>query len=150
MVSANKGAAYEAIQEDFINAGYDLIFNEILDISTIGAPQARKRLIIIGIKKDLISYKNKVDEIINKYLRNDLLSKYPLTPLETFEGKILIDLKEEYIKIMKEYEGCMDDIDNDLAVKWENEYADLTFDIVKDYLLANNIDDFDEKEFNEA
>ena len=150
MVSANKGAAYEAIQEDFINAGYDLIFNEILDISTIGAPQARKRLIIIGIKKNLISNKNKVDVIINNYLRNDLLSKYPLTPLETFEGKVLIDLKEEYVKIMKEYEGCMDGIDNDFADKWENEYGDLTFDIVKDYLLANNIDDFDEEEFEKA
>ena len=150
MVSANKGAAYEAIQEDFINAGYDLIFNEILDISSIGAPQARKRLIIIGIKKDLISNKNKVDEIINKYLRNDLLSKYPLTPLEAFEGKVLLDLKEEYVNIMKEYEGCMDGIDNDLAGKWENEYNNLTFDIVKDYLSANNINDFDDGEFKKA
>ncbi len=53
MVSANKGAAYQAIQEDFINAGYDLIFNEILNMATIGVPQARKRLIIIGLKKNL-------------------------------------------------------------------------------------------------
>ena len=150
MVSANKGAAYEAIQEDFKNEGYELVYNQILNLSEIGAPQSRKRLIIIGIKKELISDREKVDEIINKYLTNPLLEKYPLTPLETFEGKILTDLNEKYVKIMKAYNGCMEGIDNEIRPKWEKEYNNLTFDIVKDYLIANTIGDFNEYEFDLA
>lgn len=150
MVSANDGAAYEAIQEDFKKEGYELVYNQVLNISGIGAPQSRKRLIIIGIKKELISNRNKVDEIINKYLTNPLLEKYPLTPLETFEGQILTDLNEKYVKLMKEYNGCMEGIDNEITPKWEEEYKNLKFDIVKDYLTANNIDDSSEEEFELA
>lgn len=150
MVSANKGAAYEAVQEDFKNEGYELIFNQILNISGIGAPQSRKRLIIIGIKKDLISDKDAILAIVDKYLSNPILEKYPLTPLETFEGQILSDLQDKYVKIMKQYEGCMDGIDNESAEKWDEEYKNLSLDVIKDYLNANNIADFDEKEFNLA
>lgn len=150
MVSANKGVAYETIQDDLINEGYELIYNQILNISDIGAPQSRKRLIIIGLRKDLIQNREKIDEIIDKYLFNELLSKYPLTPLETFEGKILTELNEKYVKIMKEYEGCMDGIDNEIALKWDEEYNNLEFDIIKDYLSANNIAEYNEEEFIKA
>lgn len=150
MVSANKGAAYEAIQEDFENEGYELVFNEILNMADIGVPQARKRLIIIGVKKDLNLDSDKINEIIDKNLRNKLFEKYPLTPIEVFEGKILTDLSEKYVKIMKSYEKCMDGIDNEERVKWEEEYSNLTFDIVKDYIAYNSIEDFDVDEFNEA
>lgn len=150
MVSANKGAAYEAIQEDFKKEGYELIFNQILNISEIGAPQSRKRLIIIGIKKDLISDRSIVDDIIKNYLTNDLLAKYPLTPLETFEGEVLTNLNEKYVKIMKQYEGCMDGIGNESAVKWSNEYKNLKLDIIKDYLFYNKIKEYDFQEFEKA
>ena len=43
----------------------------------------------------------KVDEIIDKYLTNNLLKKYPLTPIEVFEGETLADLQDKYKKIMK-------------------------------------------------
>ena len=147
MVSANKGAAYQTIQKDFINAGYDLIFNEILNMANIGVPQARKRLIIIGINKNIKINNEDVENIINKYLRNSILEKYPLVPLEIFEGKILTDLQKEYEKIMKDYNGCMDDIDNESAEKWKIEYRNLTFDVKKDYLMNNNVEDYDEMEF---
>ena len=78
MVSANKGAAYEAIQEDFINEGYELVYNDVLNLAHIGVPQARKRLIIIGVKKSLNLNLKKVTAIIDKYLKNKLLEKYPL------------------------------------------------------------------------
>ena len=148
MVSANKGAAYEAIQDDFEKAGYELIFNEILNIADIGAPQARRRLIIIGLKRDFIS--DKVYSITNKYLHNNLLEKYPLTPIEIFEGKVLKDLEDEYCGIMRKFEHSMDDIDNETSLKWEEEYSNLTFDIKKDYISINNIGEFDEDEFDEA
>ena len=148
MVSANKGAAYQAIQDDFIDAGYELIYNDILNIADIGAPQARKRLIIIGLKKELVS--DEVYPIINKYFFNQLLNKYPITPLEVFEGKILTDLNEEYVKIIKAYEHSMDGIDNESASKWVDEYQSLDFDILKDYFKANNIENVSDDEFKNA
>lgn len=150
MVSANKGAAYEAIQDDFKNAGYDLVFNDILNMADIGVPQARKRLIIIGINKKLKINKIKVNEIMDKYLKNHILEKYPLVPLEVFEGKILTDLQDRYVAIMKEYSGCMDGIDNEYSEKWKSEYESLTFNIKEDYLINNNVNDYDENEFNQA
>lgn len=150
MVSANKGAAYEAIQDDFKNAGYDLVFNDILNMANIGVPQARKRLIIIGINKKLKINKIKVNEIIDKYLKNPILEKYPLVPLEVFEGKILTNLQDKYVEIMKGYSGCMECIDNEYSEKWKSEYESLTFNIKEDYLINNNVNEYDENEFNKA
>lgn len=150
MVSANKGAAYEAIQDDFKNAGYDLVFNDILNMSNIGVPQARKRLIIIGINKKLKIDENKAKDIINKYLCNPILEKYPLVPLEVFEGKILTDLQDSYASIMKKYSDCMEGIDNEYSEKWKSEYESLTFDIKEDYLTNNNVQDYDDAEFDRA
>ena len=150
MVSANKGAAYEAIQDDFKDAGYDLVFNDILNMSNIGVPQARKRLIIIGINKKLKIDENKAKDIINKYLCNPILEKYPLVPLEVFEGKILTDLQDSYVSIMKKYSDCMDGIDNEYSEKWKSEYESLTFDIKEDYLTNNNVQDYDDAEFDQA
>ncbi|WP_400244427.1 DNA cytosine methyltransferase [Methanobrevibacter smithii] len=150
MVSANKGAAYEAIQDDFKNAGYDLVFNDILNMANIGVPQARKRLIIIGINKKLKINKIKVNEIIDKYLKNPILEKYPLVPLEVFEGKILTNLQDKYVAIMKGYSGCMECIDNEYSEKWKSEYESLTFNIKEDYLINNNVNEYDENEFNKA
>ena len=150
MVSANKGAAYEAIQDDFKDAGYDLVFNDILNMSNIGVPQARKRLIIIGINKKLKIDENEAKDIINKYLCNPILEKYPLVPLEVFEGKILTDLQDSYVSIMKKYSDCMDGIDNEYSEKWKSEYESLTFDIKEDYLTNNNVQDYDDAEFDQA
>ena len=150
MVSANKGAAYDAIQQDFIDEGYELVYNDVLNMADIGVPQARKRLIIIGVKNDLNLDLEKVHNIINEYLNNGLLKKYPLTPIEVFEGKILTDLDEKYRSIMKSYEHCMDDIDNEDSVKWAEEYSKLSLNIKKDYMKYNDIKDFNEKEFKKA
>lgn len=145
MVSANKGAAYQAIQEDFKNAGYDLVFNDILNMASLGVPQARKRLILIGVKNQI-----NVNNIIDKYLKNTILEKYPLVPLEVFEGKVLTNLQDEYVKIMKQYSNSMDGIDNEYSKKWKEEYNNLTFDIKKDYLSCNNVVNHDEAEFKQA
>lgn len=150
MVSANKGAAYEAIQDDFENAGYDLVFNDILNMADIGVPQARKRLIIIGINKKLKIDKNNVNDIINKYLCNPILEKYPLVPLEVFEGKILTDLQDTYVDIMKKYSDCMEGIDNEYSERWKKEYKSLTFNIKEDYLASNDVQDYDDAEFDQA
>ena len=150
MVSANKGAAYEVIQNDFIEAGYDLVFNEILDMSNLGVPQARKRLIIIGLKKELNIAKDDVNYIVNNYLHNKVLEKYPLVPLEVFEGETLPNLGEQYTNIMKKYSNCMDGIDNHESDKWRKEYESLSLNILRDYISINEIKDFDMDEFDEA
>ena len=150
MVSANKGAAYEAIQNDFKNAGYNLIFNQVLNFADIGVPQARKRLLIIGLNKKLKLNNDDVDGIIDKYFHNSIFKKYPLVPLEVFEGKVLNNLQREYESVMKKYDGCLKGIDNELSQKWEDEYNSLTFDVKKDYLANNNISDYNEDEFAKA
>jgi Site-specific DNA methylase len=54
LVTANKGLAYKVIREDFQRAGYELVFSDVADLSVFGVPQRRERLIIVGIKRDLI------------------------------------------------------------------------------------------------
>lgn len=150
MISANKGLAYKTIQQDFINEGYDLIFNQILDFSNVGVPQSRKRLLIIGLKKELNKNPDEIQKIIDKYLKNNLLSKYPVTPLEIFEGKTLNNLQEEYEHIIKEFKGCTIGLNNKVSLKWIEEYDNLSFNIIKDYLTYNNIQNSDEAEIDLA
>ena len=84
------------------------------------------------------------------YLKNIILEKYPLVSLEVFEGKVLTNLQDEYVKIMKQYSNSMNGIDNDYCEKWKDEYNNLTFDIKKDYLSCNNVVNHDEDEFKQA
>ncbi len=50
--SANEGKAFEKIKEDLINAGYK-IYPNLYKFEEYGVPQARHRMIIVGIRKDL-------------------------------------------------------------------------------------------------
>lgn len=50
--SANEGKAFEKIKEDMINAGYR-IYPNLYKFEEYGVPQARHRVIIIGIRDDL-------------------------------------------------------------------------------------------------
>lgn len=50
--SANQGKAFEKIKQDLINAGYK-IYPHLYKFEEYGIPQARHRMIIIGIRKDL-------------------------------------------------------------------------------------------------
>lgn len=50
--SANEGSAFKRIQEDMIEAGYK-IYPNLYRFEDYGIPQARHRMIIIGIRNDL-------------------------------------------------------------------------------------------------
>lgn len=50
--SANEGKAFEKIKEDLIGAGYK-IYPNLYQFEKYGVPQARHRMIIVGIRKDL-------------------------------------------------------------------------------------------------
>ena len=50
--SANEGQAFKKIQEDLVKAGYR-IYPNLYKFEEYGVPQARHRMIIVGIRKDL-------------------------------------------------------------------------------------------------
>ena len=67
--SANEGKAFKKIQEDMIAAGYK-IYPNLYKFEQYGVPQARHRMIIVGIRKDL-PYKFKIPGV-NKYKNVDV------------------------------------------------------------------------------
>jgi DNA (cytosine-5)-methyltransferase 1 len=176
LITSNEGFAFETIKEDFKNLslrwdevkklvqngseiekniGYELIFSNVLEFYVLGVPQIRRRLIIIGIRNDLI---NNLDLImrrnIEKNLRDELEGKkfnfkyYPLTPLEVFEGKILTDLQEKYEKIMKDYSNIADEVNTPRAKIWKNKiFKNLTFNIIDDYIYLNKYKKLDSLEY---
>jgi DNA (cytosine-5)-methyltransferase 1 len=176
LISANDGLAYQTILNDFADLkrrqeeitalignhaekqsqNYDILFSDIVNAARIGVPQGRRRLIIIGVRKDQIKseyIRKQISETITKRLSGEdsLIGKYPLTPIEVFEGKPLSELQEKYAKIMKEYDGVADEVKTPKALKWKEEvWSKLTFDIIKDYLRVNKITPWDKEEVNKA
>ncbi|MGC9106627.1 MAG: DNA cytosine methyltransferase [Infirmifilum sp.] len=183
LVSTDNGLAYNVILEDLRNLktrwrevravintgnnshniqGYEIISSDFVEMTRLGLPQMRKRLIIIGVRKDLIP-ETSTDFLqsglyglylkLNKKLmgEEDVLAKYPLTPIETFEGDILPNLQGIYEDVMKEYEGVWEEVKTPRALKWKREVWDkLTFDIVKDYIFMNGIRVASEEELEQA
>jgi DNA (cytosine-5)-methyltransferase 1 len=176
LVSANDGLAYQTILSDFKDLkkrqkeitdlignhaksesqNYDILFSEIVNASKLAVPQARRRLIIVGIRKDIMqTEKQRVQatEKLSKRLRGEdsLSGKYPLTPLEVFEGKPLTELQDKYYEIMNEYKGVADEVNTPEALKWKkNVWEKLRFDVIKDYLFINKIIPWNEEEISNA
>jgi len=175
--STNKGKAYEVILQDFSNLnvrwseirklvnndssvtpkGYEIIYSHLVNASWLGVPQARRRLIIIGLRKDISnsawwkikSLKKKVARAIRNSDR--LVSKYPLTPIEAFEGRPLPDLQDKYEKTMKNYEGVAEEVNTQKAVQWKRDiWKKLSFKAIEDYLALNKIKPENKEETDEA
>lgn len=172
LVSANKGRAFKQILDDFENlniigeelekdCGYKLEKNDIkgyyimhkkpVDFSNLGVPQNRQRLIIIGIRKDLITEEQKAElskrlsELPKKYL----FSKYPLTTLEIFYGRPIQRLNEEYKSIMLPFIENIKKINSKRKEEFTKDILqNLSLDAQKDYLMLNFIKDVNN--FNEA
>ncbi len=178
LVSANDGIAYKIILEDFSNLnlrwkevkkvipynsdinrinGYKIIYRGIVDFSKFGVPQRRERLIIIGIREDLIkrgytSLRSAIRKLKRTVKRGvKLFYKYPLTPIEIFEGAPLNELAEKYVKIIKKWEGIWKEVSTHRAKLWKQKVWDkMTFDIINDYILVNGIDSTDDNELEKA
>jgi DNA (cytosine-5)-methyltransferase 1 len=177
LVSANGGLAYRYILEDFSKLnlrwdevrkgikdnegtkptqGYNIIHSQVLDFSHFGVPQRRRRLIIIGIRKDLVgSYEklNKIRSTLYKTLKEGmkLFPKYPLTTIEVFEGKRLDELDTTYKEIMKKWEGVWLEVGTEKAWKWKAKVWDkLSFNVINDYLMVNDIKSPRKEELDEA
>lgn len=175
--SSNNGLAFKVITEDFRKLylrwddvknivtngakvkkgfGYELVFSEIVNMVNLGVPQQRRRLIIIGVRKDVIEDLAtlwSISHLACKVLcgKDKLFHKYPLTPIEVFEGKPLTELQNEYEETMLEYEPLVANPISRRAEEWVKAvWNQLTFDIVKDYVFFNSIRGFSEDEFELA
>lgn len=174
LLSANCGVAYGTIIRDFTDLnlkwseikeitktedfkktikGYKIIFNQVVTASDFGVPQARRRLIIVGLRKDIIG--NTPDLLLSSQFKKDLYGdslfhKYPLTTIETFEGEIISNLQNKYEDLMSDYKGIWE-VSTPRSIVWKNKIWDkLTFDILKDYLTANKNIRYDQEELEKA
>ena len=177
LTSANKGLAYKVILEDLSNLnlrwsevkrcisgeslaervqGYHIILSEVIDFSRFGVPQSRERLIIVGVRKDLVKTLNelwRIKSVFTRRLRESagLFPKYPLTAIEVFEGRRLDELDAEYKEVMKKWSGVWLEVNTESAWRWKREAWDkLTFSIVEDYLAVNKIKVASREELEEA
>ena len=53
LISANGGYAIKKITDDFSELGYHIVKPEVINFADYGVPQIRKRVLIVGIRKDL-------------------------------------------------------------------------------------------------
>ncbi|MCB9420135.1 MAG: DNA (cytosine-5-)-methyltransferase [Ardenticatenaceae bacterium] len=184
LMSANSRTAYDVIKSDLEHLeakrlesikehgterfpdveieGYDLLFSDIVNAPDLGISQTRRRLIIIGLRKDLAqalgqpsleTLSQKFKDTLNG--EGSLLRRYPLTVFEIFEGKTLTELEEKYKQVMAAYKDLADSyIDsppNDAAAVWHREvWSKLTREIKHDYQLVNQIENFSDEEFAKA
>jgi len=153
LVTANKGLAYKVIREDFQRAGYELVFSDVADLSVLGVPQRRERLIIVGVRRDLIGEVGDLwsaRAVFESALKTPFRI-YPLTAMEALEGRPLPELRAEYEEVMREWAGVWDEVGTETARRWKQEVWDkLTFDAVKDYCLVNKIGRCSEEELELA
>ncbi len=102
--SANEGKAFKKIQEDLKKAGYR-IYPNLYKFEEYGIPQARHRMIIIGIRKDLpyefkipspVLYKD-CDISCRKALEVPVISKFAANNEFTKQSKQVVE-RLKYIK----------------------------------------------------
>ncbi len=166
--SSNNGLAYRTILEDFKNlgirwaevkevlekqngngksVGYEVVFSEVVNMSKLGVPQARERLIIVGVRRDILHAGGGARLWrLAQHLRTVLsgcgkaVSDCPLTPIEAFEGKPLPELQSVYEDVMREYADVFSEVATSTAKEWKRKVWDrLTFDAVRDYTYINEI-----------
>jgi DNA (cytosine-5)-methyltransferase 1 len=178
LLSANKMEAYKVIRDDFSNPSrvwkeiselvgnssaiapkdYEIIFSGVVNAANLGVPQARRRLIIIGLRKDLSQQFWWKLPIIKKeatsFLDNcggRLARKYPLTPLEVFEGRPLPELQHKYAQVMRDYANVAEEVATPRATQWKEKiWNKLTFDVIKDYVAINKVNPESEEEIHKA
>jgi DNA (cytosine-5)-methyltransferase 1 len=177
LTTANKGLAYKVILDDFANLnlrwdevrrslgnnnkvpnnakGYTIVFSEVVEATAFGIAQQRKRLIIVGIRKDLIKT-DRVLDVVARFRKlllggREVFKKYPLTTMEVFEGRPLTELGGKYVEVVKEYEGIWNEVGTDKITEWKRKVWDkLSFDVIKDYCSFNEINPCNEKEVEDV
>jgi DNA (cytosine-5)-methyltransferase 1 len=181
-ISANNGLAYRTVLDDLQNLdshrrealdaaqpikvpheavnGYEILFKNVVDAPMIGVSQTRRRLIIVGIRSDLAASFGGLTNGLHDHLTEALtgsmwrFSRFPLTPIEIFEGQPLYRLRSKYREVMRAYHDLGKEKPFPKAENWHREiYAHLTFDVIKDYYAAlglNYAKDHDRQAFRLA
>lgn len=170
LISANRGKAFELIKHDLANpahalhsAGdlgvrmsrraqkalpYHILFAEVVDAPRLGIPQTRRRLIVVGIRQDLVNrigtFQFESSREWFAYQMNGgstLFRQFPLSCMEVFEGRPAAELQSKYRDVMDAYRSLEADMEEHVtASRWAREVEKKwTLDIEKDYLLANGI-----------
>jgi DNA (cytosine-5)-methyltransferase 1 len=153
LLSANDGKAYERILKDFTELsntwrsieediedredasidisidtdpeGYTMIHTDVVDFSSLGVPQTRERLTLIGVRNDLlenIGSPEELSESVTDSLNGSpVLQDYPLPTMETFTGQPLDNLQTKYKNVMKAYEEYLDNVDSDRAIEYRTD-----------------------------
>ena len=170
LVSVNRGLAYDWIRKDFRNLRirwpqieveyknnsfrkkalnsrkleeYQLLFSDVVNFSHLGVPQARERLIIIGLRKDLVqrlAYPEVVIHELEKKLNGIGLefSRFPLTPIETLYGETLGTLGDEYKHLLSEFVENIKTVESKRKeVFMERVWPRYLMDIWQDYTWLN-------------
>jgi DNA (cytosine-5)-methyltransferase 1 len=150
ILTAQNGEDIKTIRAD-LSSGYTLVFDQVVNCTHIGLPQMRKRMIIVGIRKDLPE-KN-LGSTLNSYLTGAkfVYPKYPMTPLEFFNGKPLLELEQEYKNVMSPYIAVCSNTKTDYQRDWiTKNWSSLTRNLIADYININNIGKLNTKEFDNA
>jgi DNA (cytosine-5)-methyltransferase 1 len=171
LVSANSGLAYKWILDDFQNLrirwpeieteykenssekeslnnsmkleGYKILFSDVINFKNLGVPQARERLIIIGLRNDLfqkLEYPKVIVHELEKNLTgaNLLFSNFPLTPIEVFNGEPLGLLQDKYRSIMYEFKENTESVKSQRKLEYmEKVFPRYTWNIWQDYFWVN-------------
>ncbi len=172
IISDNRGATWDIIREDFqnlsihvqdieeiagdgaeaSNPGYLLAYEGVVDASAVGVPQKRRRVIIIGVRQDLVditpfNIRGMLIERIKEACRSKvegkalLFREYPLTPIEAFEGITMDKLEKQYNKVIDEWISEKNNSSVPDMLKWAEEISKSVKDgIVKNYCSANRSD----------
>jgi DNA (cytosine-5)-methyltransferase 1 len=136
LLSANSRRPLQLLVKAFGEAGYRPAYVGIASADHFGAPQRRRRLIALFVDAGpsaLDAAQVACAEVLSP--QRSIFAKYPLTPLEAFEGMPLCELGQQYRNIMAEY--------GELAADW-------TGDAVRDYLRLNRISPASQRELEAA
>ncbi|TDL77384.1 DNA cytosine methyltransferase [Rhodococcus qingshengii] len=96
--SAGNGAFFQAMKDDMQNSGYTLE-TKVVDASNHGVLQQRKRVILIGWKKDSNMRFPDIETVVGNYLVSDLLNDLPkVQPGESIDRCEYVTDASDYLK----------------------------------------------------
>lgn len=98
LLTANKGEHFKNLKSYFRRIGYE-VYHDTLIASDFGVLQARKRIIIVGWKKENDFGFPEFEKVIRQYTVNDAFHDLPkLKPGQGFQKTAYIENKNEYLQ----------------------------------------------------
>lgn len=98
LLTAHKGEHFKNLKAYFRRLGYE-VYHDTLTASDYGVVQARKRIIIVGWKKDNDFGFPEFEKTVKKYTVNDAFADLPkLKPGESLEKTVYTIAKNEYLE----------------------------------------------------